>query len=495
MADVLAQAQLLSFRAALARIGFSPAQQDALNEHGFTNMYNMLIYSKDQIKRVCMVIRERTVNPLNITMEQEQLLTAMRHWVKTRARTNRDIDPALFTREVAVSEAIKMVNIAEQPESEKESDVKMPDKFKLTSKWIVFSEAVDTYLNRLKGQGRVPLNYVIRTVETPVVGTVYNTEQELIVATTPLVGDQYDLDNERVYGVIKQLVLEGPAWSYITADIDRAKDGRGAWLALRGHYEGESFLNKQKEDAYKALDVVHYKGERSTFTFEHFAGIMTKAYNDLQRYGEPVLENKKVRDLLSKISDPRLESAKQAIRINEAYKNNFSMAVNFIAQSVEPLEKAQRRTIAEVSSNRGRPSHAIRGRGRFSRGGRGTPGQTHGGQGRGGRSGRNNRGRGRSQATTYIPPAEWNAMTSEQRQAFLQARAASRIHALTSGIQQDDISAVTNGTGMVTVPIPTGGSMPGTQIAQVSQAATVNTQNNTNTNVPGPFAGRAAHRP
>jgi hypothetical protein len=75
-------------------------------------------------------------------------------------------------------------------------------------------------------------------------------------------------------------------------------------------------------------------------------------------------------------------------------------------------------------------------------------------------------------------------MTSEQRQAFLQARAASRIHALTSGIQQDDISAVTNGTGMVTVPIPTGGSMPSTQIAQVSQAATVNTQNNTNTNAP-----------
>jgi len=132
-------------------------------------------------------------------------------------------------------------------------------------------------------------------------------------------------------------------------------------------------LNKQKEDAYKALDVVHYKGERSTFTFEHFAGIMTKAYNDLQRYGEPVLENKKVRDLLSKITDPRLESAKQAIRINEAYKNNFSMAVNFIAQSVEPLEKAQRRTIAEVSSNRGHSPHAIRGRGHLSQGGRGTP--------------------------------------------------------------------------------------------------------------------------
>jgi hypothetical protein len=244
--------------------------------------------------------------PLNITIEQEQFLTAMRHWVKTRTCTNRNIDPALFTREVAVAEAIKMVNITGQPESEKELDVKMPKKFKLTSKWIIFSEAVDTYLNWLKGQGRVPLNYIICTLDNLVPGTKYNTEQELIVATAPLQGDQYDLDNERVYGVIKQLILEWTAWSSITADIDHIKDGRRAWMSLRNHYKGESFLNKQKEDAYKALDVVHYKGERSTFTFEHFADIMTKAYNDLQHYGEPVLETKKVRDLLAKVTDPRL---------------------------------------------------------------------------------------------------------------------------------------------------------------------------------------------
>jgi len=60
----------------------------------------------------------------------------------------------LYTRDLAVAEAIKMVNMTEQPESEKELDVKMPEKFKLTSKWIiVFSEAVDTYLNHLEGQG------------------------------------------------------------------------------------------------------------------------------------------------------------------------------------------------------------------------------------------------------------------------------------------------------------------------------------------------------
>ena len=105
-----------------------------------------------------------------MSMEQEQLLTAMRHWAKTRVHTNRDIDPELFTCDVAISEAIKMVNVTEEVISENETDVKMPEKFKLTSKWIVFSETVDTYINRLRGQGRIPLNYVI------VPGTQYETE-------------------------------------------------------------------------------------------------------------------------------------------------------------------------------------------------------------------------------------------------------------------------------------------------------------------------------
>jgi hypothetical protein len=173
----------------------------------------------------------------------------------------------------------------------------------------------------------------------------------MLIATAPLTGHQFDIDNERVYGVIKQLTLEGPAWSYITSIIDQAKNGSQAWLALRAHYEGESFLNKQKEESYKIIEGVHYKGERVTFTFEHFTGILTKGYNDLQRYGEPVLEAKKVRDLLTKISDPKLESAKQAIRINPQYKNSFDLAINFLAESVETIDRSKPRMIGETQSH------------------------------------------------------------------------------------------------------------------------------------------------
>jgi hypothetical protein len=231
---------------------------------------------------------------------------------------------------MAVAEAIKMVNQAKEVALEKDTDVKAPEIFKLNTKWIVFAETVDTYLNRLKGQGRVPLNYVIRTLDEPKDDVIFATEQELMIATAPLMGDQYDIDNECVFGIIKQLILEGPAWSYITNAINRAKDGREAWLALRAHYKGESFLNKQKEEAYKTIEGLHYKGERLTFTFEHFSGMLTKSYNDLQRYGEPVLESKKVRDLLMKILDPNFPTAvrervKSLVYIMESIKANSNV--------------------------------------------------------------------------------------------------------------------------------------------------------------------------
>jgi len=269
MADLVAanqdaidpQQQIARYRAALGRIGFNEEAQIALSLHGFNSMYNLLIFSKEQIKRVCKVLRDEP-NPLPISVEHEQLLTAMWHWVKTRTRVNQDINPELFTREVAISEAIKMVNIEEESKAT-DAELKMPEKFKSNSKWTYFAEAVDTYLNRLKGHGRIPLNYVIRNVEIPEDGAQLATEQEFAVATTPLEGDQFDLDNERVYGIVKQLILDGPAWAYITSRIDRTKDGRAAWKALQAHYEGESYMNKQKEDAYRIIENLHYKGERA----------------------------------------------------------------------------------------------------------------------------------------------------------------------------------------------------------------------------------------
>ncbi len=81
-------------------------------------------------------------------------------------------------------------------------------------------------------------------------------------------------------------------------------------------------------------------------------------------------------------------------------------------------------------------------------------------------------------------------MTAQQRQAFLQARAASRISALTSVVTpSDDFSAITTPTNL---PVPT-------QIAQTQQVVQAPTSSqqaagSTGPTISGPFGGRASHR-
>jgi hypothetical protein len=82
----------------------------------------------------------------------------------------------------------------------------MPDKFKQSSQWRVFAEMIETYLSQLMGSGRVHLNYVIRKLTDPIPEAAYETDAKQAVAIAPLVGEQYNRDNNKVYGILKQLV-------------------------------------------------------------------------------------------------------------------------------------------------------------------------------------------------------------------------------------------------------------------------------------------------
>ncbi len=159
--------------------------------------------------------------------------------------------------------------IEDEVHADKEMTAKMPDKFKNPSAWKIFAEALETYLGQLRGTGHIPLRYVIRRLATPPRDAQYQTEQEQSVALVPLQGPDFQRDNVRVYGIIKQLVLEGPGRSYIMP-FDRANDGRGAWLSLVAHFEGDSYPNRNVEDAYTMLESIHYEGERKGFNFEKF---------------------------------------------------------------------------------------------------------------------------------------------------------------------------------------------------------------------------------
>jgi hypothetical protein len=193
-------------------------------------------------------------------------------------------------------------------------------------------------------------------------------------------------------------------------------------------------MNREIEEAYTALDNLHYKKEYANFTFEDYVTQLTKNYNILERHDEFVSEETKVRNLLKKITDPTLEAAKQAVRINDQYKRDFAAAANFLSATIVPLTKGRDRNVSSFSRNssrgggRGQPySGRGRGRGRSQQGGgyqgRGRGGRftQHGGRGRGGRGGRY-----ANTNTSYVTPEEWSRMSREQRDQILDARGTRR---------------------------------------------------------------------
>jgi hypothetical protein len=236
---------------------------------------------------------------------------------------------------------IRARTLEDEARADKEQAAKMPDKYKSPANWKVFAEAMQTYLGQLKGTGCTPLSYVIRRVAQLPDDTIYQMELEQSIAMAPLLGPDYLRDNARVYAIVKQLVLEGPGRSYIMT-FDSVIDGRAAWLALTSHFEGDSYRNRNVEEAYASLEWIHYEGERKGFNFEKFIEKHNEAFLELSRYGEPVLETKKVRDFLSRINAPELAAAKQQVKATPELLANFQEATNLIALSVTPLKIASR---------------------------------------------------------------------------------------------------------------------------------------------------------
>ena len=112
--------------------------------------------------------------------------------------------------------------------------------------------------------------------DVPIAGTVYENEHEQAIVIAPLTGSHYLRDNEKVYGIIKILVLEGPGHAYVM-EHDRSKNGRAAWLALKAHHEGASFQNHFKEEAYaKLLKSPIMKESGKTSVLRSSSRIITK---------------------------------------------------------------------------------------------------------------------------------------------------------------------------------------------------------------------------
>jgi hypothetical protein len=205
------------------------------------------------------------------------------------------------------------------------------------------------------------------------------------------------------------------------------------------------------------LDRLSYEGEKRGFTFEKFLERHMDCYLELERFSEPVLETKKVRDLLNQIKAPELAAAKQQVRATDRLANSFEEAANFLALSIVPLRAVNWQVATTITT----PTTGGGGGGR-----RDSNGNLGGrGRGRGPGRGRSARGRGRGRlCTTYYTPDEWYSLSRDQQSRVLEARS------ITSGdgnSTRRQVSAVVNGQDDAASALTT----PTTIVASVNTAA------------------------
>jgi len=92
------------------------------------------------------------MDPVEITIMQEQNLEAFHFWAKSRACLGQPIQLILFMHAIARMEASKLIMALEDNViSDKDAGTKPPNKYTGQTKWNVFKEVMDTYLNQLPG--------------------------------------------------------------------------------------------------------------------------------------------------------------------------------------------------------------------------------------------------------------------------------------------------------------------------------------------------------
>jgi len=105
--------------------------------------------------------------------------------------------------------------------------------------------------------------------------------------------------------------------------------------ALQLHYEGPDESKRRKEEARAKLKNIYYKHE-GTFTFEKFVTNLFDAFQILEKYGEPLYEEEKLRLFFTK-SQHAHPDFKQEIMICRSKCSSFASAVIYLKTVVARL--------------------------------------------------------------------------------------------------------------------------------------------------------------
>ena len=133
--------------------------------------------------------------------------------------------------------------------------------------------------------------------------------------------------------------MDCPAWAFVKR-FEKSKDGRGAFKALKTHWEGTSSILTRKNATYSSLSTCAFKGTSTRhYSFQNYVTLHQKAHNELEELGEPVSETKKVAEFLKYITDPTLQMGMQIVMGDPAKLDIFELCQQYLSTLLTSTEQ------------------------------------------------------------------------------------------------------------------------------------------------------------
>ena len=255
-------------------------------------------------------------------------------------------------------------------ENRKKEDVPEVPKISKTLPVMKWAEAFPDFLQRVIGARMIPLAYVIRETvdvadpppplaENQPYSTVHGSVEEELIARADHTHALFRDDNASVYYNLEE-ATRTTSYAASIKPFQRAKDGRGAWLAIIAQYAGNDKWDAELKNQVQLLHTRKWKGQ-SNFSLDRFIAQQRNAFVSMEQCAMHVQfqmpnEYTRVGYLLDAIEndDASLQAAMALIRNDTApggKRNNFEAAAAFLLPH-DPVarKRATKRGQADVSA-------------------------------------------------------------------------------------------------------------------------------------------------
>lgn len=226
-------------------------------------------------------------------------------------------------------------------------------------KWM---EVFESYLQNTLGVAKVPLAYVTReaiTVE-PIAnnplggqqpfGDKYSTFYDEMIARTSHSNPSYAADNRSVLELLVKSFKEHPSLMSSIRPHQRSGNGRAAMEAVILHNMGNTKWDDLIDKAMNKITKAVWNGKNSRYPLIRHISDHRTSFNDIVKAADNIdyavmNERTRVTHLLDSIqcNHQQLVAAKTAILSDEAKRNNFELAADFLLLNAKAFksEKTQ----------------------------------------------------------------------------------------------------------------------------------------------------------